>query len=116
MNVIRDVSLAELDALETLENSPIHTVSSILVSPEEQLIEVVNLLCDSVTPLLSSHDDVITNLDSDSASTSGGASTCVPSTNNNTYPMASHTISPQSVSPHKPLQALRGGIQQSFDI
>lgn len=62
LNVVHQVSLAELDDLEILENSPIHTVSSIIVSPEEQLTEVVNLLCDSVTPLLSSNDDVITYL------------------------------------------------------
>lgn len=39
-NVVCKISLAELDALETLENSPIHTVSSIVVRQKDQLTEV----------------------------------------------------------------------------
>ena len=84
LNVVQEVSLAELDSLETLENSLVHTVSSIVVSQEEQLNEVVNLLCDYVTPLLSTHDNVITNLALVIASASGVASTRVPTANNNT--------------------------------
>ena len=72
LNVVRKVSLAELDALEILEKTPIHTVSSIVVSQEDQLTKVVNLLCDSVTRLWTNHDNVITNLASVVASASGG--------------------------------------------
>ena len=84
LNIVCEVSLAELEALETLEHSPIHTVSSIVVSQEDQLTEVVNLLCDSVTPLLTNHDNVITNLASVVASASRGASTCAPNNTNTT--------------------------------
>ena len=46
------------------------------------MTEVVNLLCDSVTPLLNNHGNVITNLASVMASASGGASTHPPNNTN----------------------------------
>ena len=84
LKAVSALSLAELDALETLEHSPMHTVSSLAVSQEDQLTEVVHLLRESVTPLLNNHGNVITNLASVMTSASGGASTHPPNNPNTT--------------------------------
>ena len=67
-----------------MKNYLIHTVSAITVDPEDQLTNVVNLLRETVTPLLSSHNKIIPNLASVMASALGGASNYVLSTNTNT--------------------------------
>ena len=133
-NFVREISLAELDACEILTNSPISTVFVLTVNPKDQLTNVVNLLRETCTPLLSSHNGVVDNLASVLASVSGSASNHVPSTttNNNTnnhnastgstnndfveYLTTLPLVSCQSVSPNKPLQALGGGIQRLFYI
>ena len=84
LNVVREVSLSKLDALETLGNYPIHTVSAITVTPEDQLTNITSLLKEPITPLLSGHDKVFTYLASVIASAPRGASNQVqvPSNNN----------------------------------
>lgn len=120
MNFVHEVSLTELDDHETLENYPIPTISAITVYPEYQLTNVVDLLRETYTSLLSSQDAVDTNLVSVLASVSGGASNHVPSiiiNNNNDFLdclMTLPLISCQTASLNKPLQALGGYIQRFY--
>ena len=75
LNVLKHVSLEHLNALDILEDSPIHIVSSCVPTTDDRMDYVVNMLKEDVTPLLTQHNTVISNLSSMLSSTSGGVAT-----------------------------------------
>ena len=75
LNVLKHVTLEQLHALDILEDSPIHVVSSCVPTTDDRMDHVVNMLKDNFTPLLTQHNSVISNLSSLMGSTSGGVST-----------------------------------------
>ena len=75
LNVLKHVSLGHLYALDILEDSPIHIVSSCVPTTDDRMDYVVNMLKEDVTPLLTQHNTVISNLSSMLSSTSGGVAT-----------------------------------------
>ena len=72
LNVLKHVTLEQLHALDILEDSPIHIVSSCVPTTDDRMDHVVNMLKEDVTPLLTQHNTVISNLLSFMGSTSGG--------------------------------------------
>ena len=75
LNVLQDVTLEQLHALDILEDSPLHIVSSCVLTTDNQVDHVVNMLKEDFTPLLTHHHSAINNLLSLLDSTSGGVST-----------------------------------------
>ena len=75
LNVLQDVTLEQLHALEILEDSPLHIVSSCVPTTKEQVDRVVNMLQDDFTPLITHHHLAITNLSSVMEAASGGVPT-----------------------------------------
>ena len=75
LNVLQDVTLEQLHALEILEDSPLHIVSSCIPTTEEQVHCVVNMLKDDITPLITHHHSAITNLSLVMKAASGGVLT-----------------------------------------
>ena len=74
LNVLQNVTLEQLDALDILEDSPLHIVSSCVPTTEDRVTWVVNMLQDDFTPLLTHHHSAITNIASVIDSPSGGVS------------------------------------------
>ena len=75
LNVLKNVTLEQLHALDILEDSPLHIVSSCVPTTDDRMDHVVNMLKEDFTPLLTQHNSVISNLLSLMGSTSGGVST-----------------------------------------
>ena len=75
LNVLQNVTLEQLQALDILEDSPLHIVSSCVPTTDDQVDHVVNMLKEDFTPLLTHHHSAISNLLSLMGSTSGGVST-----------------------------------------
>ena len=75
LNVLKHVSLEQLHALDILEDSPIHIVSSCVPTTDDRMDQIDNILKEDVTPLLTQHNTVISNLLSLMGSTSRGVST-----------------------------------------
>ena len=75
LNVLQHVTLEQLDALDILEDSPLHIVSSCVPTTDDRVDRVVNMLKDEFTPLLTTHHSAITNLSSVMGSASGGVPT-----------------------------------------
>ena len=75
LNVLKHVSLEQLHILDILEDSPIHIVSSCVPTTDDRMDHVVNMLKEDVTPLLTQHNTVISNLLSMMGSASGGVPT-----------------------------------------
>ena len=75
LNVLKHVTLEHLNALDILEDSPIHIVSSCVPTTDDRIDHFVNMLKEDVTPLLTQHNTVISNLLSLMDSTSGVVST-----------------------------------------
>ena len=75
LNVLKHVSLEQLHALDILEDSPIHIVSSCVPTTDDRMDHVVNMLKEDFTPLLTQHHNVIANMSSFIDSTSGGVAT-----------------------------------------
>ena len=59
LNVLCDVTLDQLHALEVLEDSPIHMISSCVPSLDDWVDCVINMIKDDVTPLLTHHHSTI---------------------------------------------------------
>ena len=74
MNVLQNVTLEQLHALDILEDSPLYIVSSCVTTTKDWVDRVVNMLQDEFTPLLTHHHSAITNILSVLDSTSGGVS------------------------------------------
>ena len=74
LNVLQNVTLEQLNALDILEDSPLHIVSSCVSTNEDRVARVVNMLQDDFTPLLTHHHSAITNIASVMDSTSRGVS------------------------------------------
>ena len=53
LSVLKHITLEQLDALDILEDSPIHVVSSCVPTTDDRVDRVVNMLKEDVTPLLS---------------------------------------------------------------
>ena len=75
LNVLQNVTLEQLHALDILEDSPLHIVSSCVPTTKDWIDCVVNMLQDEFTPLLTHHHSAITNISSILDSTSEGVST-----------------------------------------
>ena len=75
LNVLQNVTLEQLHALDILEDSPLHIVSSCVPMTDDRADHVLNMLKEDFTPLLTQHHSVISNLSSLMGSTSGGVST-----------------------------------------
>ena len=74
LNVLCQVTLDQLYALEVLEDSLIYTVPTCVPTIEARVDQVINVLHDTVTPLLTHNYSTISNLSSvlDSASEGQG--------------------------------------------
>ena len=72
LNVLCQVTLDQLYALKILEDPPIHTVSTCLLTVEAHVDWVVNVLHDTITLLLAFNYSTISNLSSVLDSASGG--------------------------------------------
>ena len=75
LNVLQHVTLEQLHALDILEDSPLHIVSSCVPTTDDWVDHVVNMLKEDFTPLLTHHHSAISNLSSLLGSTSGGVTT-----------------------------------------
>ena len=75
LSVLKHVTLEQLHVLDILEDSPIHIVSSCIPTTDDRIDLLASMLREDVTPLLSQHNNVITNLSSIVSSASGGVDT-----------------------------------------
>ena len=73
LSVLKHVTLEQLHALDILEDSPIHVVSSFVPTTDDRLDHLVHMLKEDVTPVLTQHNTVISNLSS--MMPSGGVAT-----------------------------------------
>ena len=71
LNVLQNVTLEQLHALDILEDFPLHIVSSCVPITDARVDHVINMFKDDFTPLLTQHHSVISNLSSLMGSTSG---------------------------------------------
>ena len=75
LNVLKHVTLEQLDALDILEDSPINIISSCAPTTNDRIDHLVHVLKDDVTPILTQQNQVISNLSSMLSSTPGGVDT-----------------------------------------
>ena len=75
LSVLKHVTLEQLHALDILEDSPIHIVSSCVPTTDDRVDRLASMLKEDVTPLLSQQHNVISNLSSMISSASGGVAT-----------------------------------------
>ena len=75
LSVLKHVTLEQLHALDILEDSPIHIVSSCVPTTDDRIDRLASMLKEDVTPLLNQQNNVISNLSSMIVSASGGVAT-----------------------------------------